>query len=106
MEPVISSVQNRPGNGFPNTGGPAPAGPVPQINADFQTFLRMLTTQLQNQDPMNPMESSDFSVQLATFSGVEQQVMTNQLLTSLSARMELSELSSWHGRPDQCGHLF
>lgn len=97
MEPLLSSAQIGTGNAFGGAGGRVASAPSPQINADFQTFLRMLTTQLQNQDPMNPMESSDFSVQLATFSGVEQQVMTNQLLTSLSARMELSELSSWVG---------
>ncbi|SDW89825.1 flagellar hook capping FlgD N-terminal domain-containing protein [Roseicitreum antarcticum] len=68
-----------------------------RVNADFQTFLVMLTTQLQNQDPMNPMESSDFAVQLATFSGVEQQVLTNELLGSLSTRMGLTELSGWVG---------
>lgn len=38
-------------------------------NSDFETFLRMLTTQLQNQDPLKPMESTEFAVQLATFSG-------------------------------------
>ena len=41
---------------------------------DFETFLKMLTTQIRNQDPLNPMEGSEFAVQLATFSGVEQQV--------------------------------
>lgn len=51
---------------------------------DFETFLRMLTTQIQNQDPLNPMESTDFAVQLATFSGVEQQVQTNELLQALT----------------------
>lgn len=97
MEPLASSAFIGSNTALP--GGRGQAEPVlpPQISADFQTFLGMLTTQLQNQDPMNPMESSDFSVQLATFSGVEQQVLTNQLLSSLSARMELSELSSWVG---------
>ncbi len=49
------------------------------VTSDYETFLRMLTTQLQNQDPMNPMESDDFAMQLATFSGVEQQVKTNEI---------------------------
>ena len=53
------------------------------IGNDFNTFLVMLTTQLQNQDPLNPIESSDYAVQLATFSGVEQQVRTNQLLQEI-----------------------
>ena len=43
------------------------------INSDFETFLKMLTAQMENQDPLNPIESSDYAVQLATFSGVEQQ---------------------------------
>jgi flagellar basal-body rod modification protein FlgD len=69
------------------------------VNAgDFQTFLSMLTAQIQNQNPLEPIQSSDFAAQLATFSGVEQQVQTNQLLTQLTGRMGLSELASWVGR--------
>lgn len=66
-------------------------------NGDFQTFLRMLTTQIRNQDPLNPMEGSDFAVQLATFSGVEQQVRTNELLASLGGNLGLSGLSQYAG---------
>lgn len=72
-----------------------------EITSDFETFLRMLTVQLENQDPLNPVEASDYAVQLATFSGVEQQVLTNDLLKSLSAQMTLSGLSQmgdWVGR--------
>ena len=46
----------------------------PLISSDFDTFLKMLTAQMQNQDPMKPIDSADYAVQLATFSGVEQQV--------------------------------
>jgi flagellar basal-body rod modification protein FlgD len=70
------------------------------INGDLETFLRLLTTQMRNQDPLNPMESSEFAVQLATFSGVEQQVRTNQLLESLASQKSLSglaELAGWVG---------
>lgn len=76
---------------------PARSGPA-AISGDFQTFLRMLTVQMQNQNPLEPIEASDFAVQLATFSGVEQQVRTNDLLAQLSARMGLSELGTWVGR--------
>lgn len=72
-----------------------------ETNSDYQTFLKMLTTQLQHQDPLSPMESSDFAVQLATFSGVEQQTVTNQLLEGLGARLDgqaMSDLASWLGR--------
>ena len=70
------------------------------INSDFQTFLTMLTTQMQNQDPLNPMESTEFATQLATFSGVEQQVRTNELLGSLQDSMVLSsmgQIAGWIG---------
>jgi flagellar basal-body rod modification protein FlgD len=69
----------------------------PVISSDFQTFLKMLTTQMQNQDPLNPMEATDFAVQLATFSGVEQQVQTNQLLQGLSAQMGLMGMTQFAG---------
>lgn len=68
--------------------------------SDYQTFLTMLTTQLKNQDPTSPMESADFSTQLATFSGVEQQTLTNQALDGIAARLDamtLSDLSTWLG---------
>ncbi len=70
------------------------------ISSDFETFLKMLTTQMQNQDPLDPVKSEDFAVQLATFSSVEQQVLTNDLLESLGAQMALtgmSQLANWVG---------
>jgi flagellar basal-body rod modification protein FlgD len=70
------------------------------ITADFQTFLRLLTTQMQNQDPLNPMESTEFASQLAQFSGVEQQVRTNDLLKGMQAglaTMGMGELGGWIG---------
>lgn len=89
------------------TTGAAQSGTTPRatargtlINSDFQTFLVMLTTQMQNQDPLNPIQSSDYAAQLATFSGVEQQVKTNTLLESLAAQMGLSDMArmaAWVG---------
>ncbi len=70
------------------------------VSSDFDTFLRMLTVQMQNQDPLNPIESTDYAVQLATFSGVEQQVKTNDLLTALGKQlgaMGMSDLAGWVG---------
>jgi flagellar basal-body rod modification protein FlgD len=71
-----------------------------RLTSDFDTFLKMLTVQIQNQDPMNPMQSTEFAAQLATFSGVEQQVRTNQQLADLSRTLSVStmaELSGWIG---------
>ncbi len=70
------------------------------LSSDFETFLLMLTTQLENQDPLNPIESQDFAVQLATFSGVEQQVQTNDLLRNLTGALgasDLAQLAGWVG---------
>lgn len=65
------------------------------LSQDFETFLQMLTVQLENQDPLNPVEASDYAVQLATFSGVEQQVKTNELLSSLAEQMSLQNLGQY-----------
>lgn len=73
----------------------------PVISSDFDTFLKMLTAQMQNQDPLNPIDSTDYATQLATFSGVEQQMRTNDLLASLGGQMAImgmSQLASWVGQ--------
>jgi flagellar basal-body rod modification protein FlgD len=54
-----------------------------QLSGNFNTFLTLLTTQLQNQDPMNPMDSDQFTQELVEFSGVEQQINTNSNLQTL-----------------------
>lgn len=50
---------------------------------DFSQFLTLLTTQLQNQDPLAPMDSTEFTNQLVQFSQVEQQINSNQKLDDL-----------------------
>jgi flagellar basal-body rod modification protein FlgD len=70
------------------------------LNSDFETFLNMLTVQMQNQDPLNPMDSSEYAMQLATFSGLEQQVQTNELLSSLiylTSQSGVADLAGWIG---------
>lgn len=47
-------------------------------------FLRMLVAQLENQDPLNPQEGTEFTAQLATFSSLEQLISANENLTALS----------------------
>ena len=77
------------------------SGSGAKLSSDFDTFLRMLTVQMQNQDPLNPIDSTDYAVQLATFSGVEQQVRTNQLLADMQSRfqqMGMAEMASWIGK--------
>lgn len=50
---------------------------------NFQTFLTMLTTQLQNQNPLDPMDTNQFTQQLVQFAQVEQQLKANEQLTTL-----------------------
>lgn len=70
------------------------------LTSDYETFLTMLATQMTNQDPLNPVDSTDFATQLAQFSALEQQVKTNDLLANLGETMAvsgLSQLSGWVG---------
>lgn len=55
------------------------------LATDFTQFLTLLTTQLQNQDPLEPTDSTEFTNQLVAFTAVEQQINTNQRLDSLVA---------------------
>ena len=54
-----------------------------EIASNFTQFLQLLTTQLKNQDPLSPMDTNQFTQQLVEFSQVEQQLKTNDSLTTL-----------------------
>ncbi|MEM6681679.1 MAG: flagellar hook capping FlgD N-terminal domain-containing protein [Pseudomonadota bacterium] len=56
-----------------------------RLSSDFDDFLLLLTTQLQNQDPLEPLDASEFTNQLVQFSNVEQAIATNQNLETLIA---------------------
>ncbi|EPX78046.1 flagellar hook assembly protein FlgD [Salipiger mucosus] len=68
-----------------------------KLDADFENFLSLLTAQLQNQDPLEPTDSTKFVQQLAQLSQVEQSVQTNSnlenILSKLSASTSLSDVS-------------
>lgn len=87
-----------------NTATTAPGNestPGKALSSDFETFLKMLTVQMKNQDPLNPIDSADHAMQLATFSGVEQQVLTNDLLRNLTSQFAtagLADIAGWVGR--------
>ena len=85
----------------PETMSSRPTARQTVISSDFETFLKLLTTQLQNQDPLSPLNSDEFAVQLATFSAVEQQVRTNDLLSEQLSHMTgngLLSAASWIGK--------
>ncbi len=58
-----------------------------EVGQEFDNFIRLLTAQVRNQDPMAPMDSTQFVEQLATFSNLEQQVQSNQSLTQIATMM-------------------
>jgi flagellar basal-body rod modification protein FlgD len=61
------------------------------LTGDFNTFLTLLTTQLQNQDPLQPLDSSQFTQQLVAMTGVQQTIATNQNLEQLLALTQSSQ---------------
>ena len=71
-------------------------GIAASMNAD--TFLTLLMTQLKNQDPTKPMDSTQYVAQLATFSQVEQSVQTNTKLDQIMQSSALSQADALIGR--------
>src|SRR4051812_16987921 len=61
------------------------------IAGNFQTFLTLLTTQLQNQNPLDPLDTNQFTQQLVQFAGVEQQLKTNDQLASLLTMQQATQ---------------
>lgn len=71
------------------------------MNEQFNTFIKLLTAQMRNQDPLNPSDSTQFVEQLATFSTLEQQVRSNDTLETISSLInDLNSMvaSDWLGQ--------
>jgi flagellar basal-body rod modification protein FlgD len=60
---------------------------------NFDTFLQILTTQLKNQNPLDPLDTNQFTQQLVQFSGVEQQLKTNEFLEAMMTSTQNSNNS-------------
>jgi flagellar basal-body rod modification protein FlgD len=67
------------------------------LAGNFNTFLTLLTTQLKNQNPLDPLDTNQFTQQLVQFAGVEQQINMNQQLTSLVALQKANQTTSAMG---------
>lgn len=72
------------------------------ITDDFDTFLTLLTTQLQNQDPLEPLDTNQMTQQLVQFAGVEQSIQTNKNLETLSM---LTAANAMTGAIDYIGNI-
>jgi len=70
-------------NGTSGTSNSAVTGTKSGIANNFDQFLTLLTTQLKNQSPLDPLDTNQFTQQLVQFAGVEQQLRTNETLGSL-----------------------
>jgi flagellar basal-body rod modification protein FlgD len=74
---TTSGVSNNASTATTMTGAGA------RLSNNFDTFLRLLTTQLKNQDPTQPMDANQFTQQLVQYSQVEQQIATNSKLDTM-----------------------
>lgn len=77
-----STLVSGPGTGSSSTNTTSSTA-TSGIADNFQTFLTLLTTQLQHQDPLDPLDTNQFTAQLVQFAGVEQQLKQNDQLKSL-----------------------
>ena len=64
------------------------------LSENFETFLILLTTQLQNQDPLSPVDSTEFTSQLSQFAAVEQAISTNRNLELLLGLVQAQQAAS------------
>ncbi|MFH1157931.1 MAG: flagellar hook capping FlgD N-terminal domain-containing protein [Pseudomonadota bacterium] len=96
---MTTSLSGNPVKTFATPAATAPATPTLSgatkdantLNQNFDQFLLLLTTQLKNQDPLAPMDSTQFTNQLVSFSGVEQQIKMNDSLSKMLALSQTSQ---------------
>ncbi len=73
-----------------NTANSSSSNAAAKASVDYNSFLKLLVTQMQNQDPTQPMDATQYVSQLATFSNVEQSVQMNSKLETLIANSSLA----------------
>ena len=90
---VVSGTTTIPSSSNSNSAAAANALANTQIAGNFQSFLQLLTTQLQNQNPLSPLDTNQFTQQLVEFAGVQQQINTNDSLASLVSLQQTAQSS-------------
>lgn len=98
--PVAAGIRGAP---TPTPASSAESGAAAKAAGDFETFLSLLTTQMRNQDPLKPVESTEFVAQLASFSAVEQQIRSNDRLDAILQALggDGAGLAEWIGKEVQ-----
>lgn len=91
--PVVSGTTPASSSSNSNSAAAANALANQQIAGNFQSFLQLLTTQLQNQNPLSPLDTNQFTQQLVEFAGVQQQINTNDSLASLVSLQQTAQSS-------------
>src|SRR5690242_19655803 len=89
--PVVSGTTNTPTTS--SSGSSTSSTANTQIAGNFNTFLTLLTTQLQNQNPLDPLDTNQFTQQLVEFASVEQQINMNTQLQSLVSLQQTAQNS-------------
>jgi flagellar basal-body rod modification protein FlgD len=92
---ATSSTSSAAGTSSASAGALSVNNGLASLAGNFQSFLTLLTTQLRNQNPLNPTDTNQFTQQITQMTGVEQQLISNQLLQQLVAQQ--SSVSSAAG---------
>jgi flagellar basal-body rod modification protein FlgD len=88
---VVSGTTALPASSSSSSAAGTNALASQQIAGNFQSFLQLLTTQLQNQNPLDPLDTNQFTQQLVEFAGVQQQLNTNSQLTTLVSLQQTAQ---------------
>jgi len=91
--PIVSGTTPLPASSTTGAKGAAATNALAsqQIAGNFQSFLTLLTTQLQNQNPLDPLDTNQFTQQLVEFAGVQQQLNTNDSLATLVSLQQTAQ---------------
>ena len=89
--PVVSGTTPQSSSASSSTANATNALASQQIAGNFQSFLQLLTTQLQNQNPLDPLDTNQFTQQLVEFAGVQQQLNTNSSLATLVSLQQTAQ---------------
>jgi flagellar basal-body rod modification protein FlgD len=89
--PVVSGTTTLPASAPGSSAAATSALASQQIAGNFQSFLTLLTTQLQNQNPLDPLDTNQFTQQLVEFAGVQQQLNTNDSLATLVSLQQTAQ---------------
>ena len=89
--PPVSGTTPLPPSSTGPSGGSLSSTAGTTLAGNFQAFLTLLTTQLQNQNPLDPLDTNQFTQQLVEFASVVQQLKTNDSLSTLVSLQQTAQ---------------